>query len=241
MMFHKEGMFMIYVMSDIHGMYDKYIEMLKTIHFTDEDILYIIGDVIDRGQGSIRILQDMMNRFHVFPLFGNHELMAMRCLPAFIQETVESIFESLDDDKMLDLYEWIQNGGYPTLLQFQQLSPLEKEDIIDYLMEFTAYEEVEVNGQYFLLVHAGLGNHSESIQLEDHSVDDFVWERPDYEIPYFKDSNHYMIVGHTPTLSITGKPEIYHHNQYIVMDCGACFETGKLACLCLDTTEEFYV
>lgn len=26
-----------------------------------------------------------------------------------------------------------------------------------------------------------------------------------------------------------------------VIDCGACFNGGKLACLCLDTLEEFYV
>ena len=28
---------MIYVMSDIHGKYDKYIQMLKQIHFSEKD------------------------------------------------------------------------------------------------------------------------------------------------------------------------------------------------------------
>lgn len=40
---------MIYVMSDIHGCYEQFMIMLKKIHFTDTDILYILGDVIDRG------------------------------------------------------------------------------------------------------------------------------------------------------------------------------------------------
>lgn len=232
---------MIYVMSDIHGMYEKYIEMLMTIQLSDEDTLYILRDMIDRGEDSIRILQDMMMRSNIYPLFGNHELMAIRCLPILTQGSIESIFDSLDDDTILKLYEWMFNAGYPTMQAFQRLSKQEQEDIMNYLMESTAYEEVRLNGKYFLLVHAGLGNYSEDKQLEEYNVDDFVWERPNYEKQCFKDSNQYMIVGHTPTLSATGKPEIYHHNQYIMIDCGACFETGKLACLCLDTMEEFYV
>ena len=40
---------MIYVMSDIHGMYDKYIEMMDLIDLKETDTLYILGDIIDRG------------------------------------------------------------------------------------------------------------------------------------------------------------------------------------------------
>lgn len=39
----------IYCMSDIHGELDKFERMLDLIHFSDEDHLYILGDVIDRG------------------------------------------------------------------------------------------------------------------------------------------------------------------------------------------------
>ena len=38
---------MIYVMSDLHGCYDKYERMLKKISFSKDDILYILGDVVD--------------------------------------------------------------------------------------------------------------------------------------------------------------------------------------------------
>ena len=40
---------MIYVMSDIHGCYEKYRQMLDLIRFCEEDTLYILGDVVDRG------------------------------------------------------------------------------------------------------------------------------------------------------------------------------------------------
>ena len=34
---------MIYVMSDIHGMYEKYEKMLKQIDFSEKDTLYVLG------------------------------------------------------------------------------------------------------------------------------------------------------------------------------------------------------
>lgn len=38
---------MIYVMSDIHGEYDKFKEVLKQINLQKEDLLYVLGDVVD--------------------------------------------------------------------------------------------------------------------------------------------------------------------------------------------------
>ena len=57
-----------YVISDIHGCYNEYITALKTINFSDNDILYILGDCIDRGYASIKVLQDMMFRPNVIPI-----------------------------------------------------------------------------------------------------------------------------------------------------------------------------
>ena len=37
---------MIYVMSDIHGMYDKYIEMMDLIDLKENDTLYVLGSVM---------------------------------------------------------------------------------------------------------------------------------------------------------------------------------------------------
>ena len=51
---------MKYVMSDIHGNFDKYIEMLNLINFTEEDELYILGDIFDRGSNPLDILEHIM-------------------------------------------------------------------------------------------------------------------------------------------------------------------------------------
>lgn len=44
---------MKYVVSDIHGCYDKYRELLKVLALSYDDTLYILGDVIDRGSGGV--------------------------------------------------------------------------------------------------------------------------------------------------------------------------------------------
>ena len=62
---------MIYICSDIHGNYEKYRALLEKISFRDEDALYILGDVFDRGPAGLRVLRDMINRPHVVPLLGN--------------------------------------------------------------------------------------------------------------------------------------------------------------------------
>ena len=38
---------MTYVISDIHGCFDRYEKMLEEIEFSDEDTLYVLGDVLD--------------------------------------------------------------------------------------------------------------------------------------------------------------------------------------------------
>ena len=43
----------------------------------------------------------------------------------------------------------------------------------------------------------------------------------------------------TDTLYILGY--IFRHNNHIAIDCGACFPEGRLAAICLDTDEEYYI
>lgn len=62
---------MVYAVSDLHGdliMYNHIVNQLK-----EDDTLYIVGDIIDRGNSGIAILQDVMKRPNVELLLGNHE------------------------------------------------------------------------------------------------------------------------------------------------------------------------
>ena len=38
-----------YVISDIHGEYERFMELLEEIELKDTDTLYVLGDVLDRG------------------------------------------------------------------------------------------------------------------------------------------------------------------------------------------------
>ena len=62
-----------YVMSDLHGCYDKFIEMLNLIDFKESDELYILGDIFDRGPNPLGILDYVIGHKNIYLLKGNHE------------------------------------------------------------------------------------------------------------------------------------------------------------------------
>ncbi|MBQ7821900.1 MAG: metallophosphoesterase [Clostridia bacterium] len=233
---------MTYVISDIHGEYEKYIAMLDKIKLKDSDTLYVLGDVVDRGDKPIDILQDMMSRSNVFPIVGNHELMALDLLQKLSVEITENNYDThIDEELMEDLLQWQFNGGETTITQYHALLPEEREYILEYLEEFVPYELVKVGNRKFLLVHSGLGNYSPDKELDEYTLQELTYIRPDYDQKYIDEDDFFIISGHTPTLVITGKAEIYKSNNNICIDCGATFEGGRLACICLDTMEEFYI
>ena len=228
-----------YVMADLHGEYEKYIKMLETIKLGDEDVLYIIGDVIDRGPEPIKILKDLSMRDNVFPILGNHELVARMVLRKLLVDITEYNAEThIDAETLGMLMEWNANGGEITLEQFQRLPLEERYDLLDYLDEFAPYEFVDIGSKTFFLVHSGLGNFEPGKKLSAYTLDDLTFSRPDYGIRYFDDDSIYVVSGHTPTLAITGQPAVYYNGNNIVIDCGAAYG-GRLACLRLDDMKEF--
>jgi len=103
---------------------------------------------------------------------------------------------------------------------------------------------VEVGGRSFVLTHAGLEQFAPDKPLEDYELTDFLFGRPAPESVYWPDRT--LIFGHTPTRLLweaAGEPsrdDIFYGKGFIDLDCGCGFG-GRLACLCLDTMEEFYV
>lgn len=239
-----------YVISDIHGEYNKFIHMLDKINLSDEDTLYILGDVVDRGPDPIKVLLKLMEMPNVIPLIGNHEVMALDCLDFLCQEITEDAIENMTPKQIMNILNWHYNGSITTMTQFRLQDNETRQEIIEYIKDFEAYAEVTVKcsddtEKTFLLVHAGLGGYAPDKKIEDYSLNDIVWERPDYSKPYYPDRKNFVVLtGHTPTQAIEGNPKpgyIYRENNIIDIDCGACFEGGRLAAICLETDEEFYV
>ena len=229
-----------YVISDIHGEYEKFIQLLKKISFREDDTLYILGDVLDRGAHPIQVLLEMMKYPNIIPIIGNHELMAMMCLPFLNSEIEESSIAKLDAKMMAAILNWQENGSDTTLNEFRKLDKETRQMVIDYLGEFIAYEELYIGGKEFVLVHGGLDHFEPNKDLDEYSIYDLVWCRPDYNRMYYPDK--YLVTGHTPTqlISSTNPGCIYQKNNHIAIDCGATFG-GRLAAYCFETGEEFYV
>lgn len=230
-----------YVMSDIHGQYEMFMDVLDQIQLKEEDTLYVLGDVLDRGPHPVKVLRKLMEMPNVVCIVGNHELMAMECLEFLMQEVTEESIEELDERALDNLVVWQINGSQPTIDEFRALSKEMRQEVVGYIKDFSLYEEVEVDGTEYLLVHAGLGNYEPGKDIEEYSLHDLVWERADYKVQYFEDA--YVVSGHTPTQMIRENDRpgyIYKKNHHIAIDCGSHIDGGRLACICLDTGEEFY-
>lgn len=220
---------MKYVMSDLHGCYDKFIEMLELIKFSDEDELYILGDIFDRGDKVIEIIDYVLGHKNIHLLKGNHE--------KFFEEYFESGDASL----------WYYNGGETSLAGINQRGYEFEYQLYRYIRNLPIIKVVD----NFILVHAGLylpKNYNELsleelLELQEEDIN--LWTRDNiYSDVKFKD--YTIVCGHNVVQSITNNYEdvkILHREGQIFIDCGCCFPkaNGKLACLRLDDLNEYYV
>ena len=235
---------MHYIISDLHGHYDKYRVILDAIQFKSTDTLYILGDVIDRGPDGCKILLDMMGRPNVIPILGNHEFTAAMCLPWLLEKVTDQSLDTLSEVQIAALSEWIANGGSPTLQELKRLTQGEREDILEYIREMDLYAEVEAGGRSFVLTHAGLDHFAPEKPLGAYELMDFLFARPNLNTEFYRDK--YLVYGHTPTRLLRQQAgeapadDIIRWGTQIAVDCG-CGYGGRLGCLCLDTLEEFYV
>ncbi len=233
---------MRYIISDIHGCYAEYKEMLDRIDLSEEDELYILGDAMDRGPEPIKVMQDIMLRPNVTYIIGNHDYMMYECMKELTVEITEETIDSLSAECIWLYSVWMQNGGEVTAKQFGKLSREEQQDMLAYLEESETYEVVENDGKKFILVHAGLDNFSEDKPLEDYDIYELIEDRPDYSKRYYSDKNTYVVTGHTPTCYVNrnGEMRVYQENGHIAIDCGCVFG-GRLAAYCIETGETVYV
>ena len=123
---------------------------------------------------------------------------------------------------------------------FKALDEDMKEGILEYLSDLSLYEEVEVKGRKYLLVHAGIADFDEDTPLEDYMPEDFIREAMDPDRKYFEDVT--VIAGHVPTYTLpeAERGKIYHGEYGILVDCGAAFDEAP-GCLCLENGKEYYV
>lgn len=139
----------IYCMSDIHGRRREFFEMLDKIGFSDDDELWILGDIIDRGAESAEMLVWAVDEApaNVHFLLGNHEDMAY----SVIARDPEGL--RMNPEKDL----WFSQHGVQTAKRLKEVTDAawRASKLVAWLENLELFHYLEVGGKPFMLVHAG--------------------------------------------------------------------------------------
>lgn len=210
-----------FVVADLHGngkIYDSvmnYINNYKNI--MDEDVtLYILGDLIDRGQDSARMLVDVYDKvkygdnINIEYLAGNHE---------FLMYDASLDMRNGYFDPWCD---WFigSNGGWYTNMGLKKIvTNLERQDIINFVSNLKIYHKCSemINNKNIVLVHGKcpdtvLDNCEFVIRDNNKLVFETLFSRDYYFHRYIKERgnpDYFSIIGHT----IVDTPTGYFYNS----------------------------
>lgn len=216
-----------YVISDIHGEYNKFLEMLDKISFSDADTMYIIGDMIDRGKNSFEVVKHIMASPNMIAIKGNHEEMLMYAVNKYgIKGSIAT--SMLNGTDTFTTYKKFRKMFYKDIEEYRR--------VYRFLNTLPIYKYITVNNNDFLLVHAGI----RSSRIEENTEDDMLWIREEF-IQNPETFPFVVVFGHTPTSYIGEPGKIWKRDDRIGIDCGACFSDGTMACMRLDDFKEYYV
>ena len=236
---------MIYVMSDLHGDLQKLKKMLKKIKFDPtRDKIIIDGDIMDRGGDDLNIYKFLTPYIRdgvVTVLLGNHEYFCLQYLRNEISE-----------------HTWIAFGAEPsTVNAIKKLNEEDRSRFYEYLDNLPYYIELEVDDKIFVITHSGL--HADHLVYKKGKIDvvtsieeamkqmprDFLISIDIHHLPASQKKmfDRHLLVGHVPVINLGSKNNhIVRIPYYTCIDGGVGKGIGgSLACLCLDTEEEFYV
>lgn len=191
----------VYVFSDIHGHLAPLKRAFDQIDLTDDDRIYCLGDMIDRGPDPVGVIKFVRSLPNVTVLQGNHEdLMLAYATHPFNEEHAMN---------------WRINGGTVTASQFAEMDPDEIDDILAWIRSLPRWAYTQVNKRFYIFVHAGIRPHvietpknwtDESIRtfMEAQEDEDLVWIREDFwseptGLIGEDGKGPIVVAGHTPT------------------------------------------
>ena len=175
-----------FIAGDLHGEFEILEVVLSKLGFNyDIDRLFCVGDLIDRGPQSHRIVE-FLNYDWFYSIAGNHEWMLYNC----------------HADKKLSTSLWFPNGGD----WWKHVSRTDKHDIVETVEEnLSALITIETKDKCYGLVHALVypfycwSEFSQKIQNDQCLQQWALWER-DFEALSGKTvaGVDMIFCGHTP-------------------------------------------
>lgn len=260
-----------YVMSDIHGCYDEFQQMLEKIHFSDRDLLICAGDYIDRGTKNYEMMSWIGNApKNVIFVRGNHDeefltnirIMKYVCDKAELDEnSIEDSgtlykavqkFAEQNNNKFFDYYGTIGKLINEELVSFALLCDWAK--IVEKMPYFY---KININKRTCIVVHAGYIESLDRVDTEEsyESVEDFYLYARDDAYMCGGVEHGMIIAGHMPTIKYEEFPynngsvyRMYDENLDCIfydIDCGCVMgsvqENARLACIRLEDEKIYYV
>ena len=233
---------MIYVTADLHGIHpQEFRSMLERTGFGEDDFLFVLGDVIDRGRHGIDLLLWLMEQTNIQFIRGNHEDMMLSC--AFVtQDLTQENLDALGEDELKRLAHWRANGGKPTMEGLHRLLKQDPERVallLEYLQDAPHYEELKVAGRQYILCHSGIRDFDPDAPIETCTPFQLTWCRPELEQRFYEGKR--MIFGHTPTLLYGDayKGRAVRTDTWTNIDTGAAYGLKPML-LRLEDEKEFY-
>lgn len=204
-----------FAISDIHGNYKTFKKLLKKIGFSKFDELYLLGDIVNRGKNSAKILDYIINLkksgHKILLLRGNHEQLLLNSKD---KKNLIFILENYFSVDLLNKENKIKNK-YLNLIEDSEF-----------------YVELDDK----ILVHAGLNLKDENI-FENKKF--MLYSR--YIPKKTKNLNGKKLIhGHVPKKLRGIRKSIIKDSQIICIDNGCIYGTsvkglGNLICLELNS------
>ena len=241
-----------YVISDIHGCFDEFQQILSKINMSGDDRLILAGDYIDRGSKSLEMLRWLENKPDNITLIkGNHDAEFVEYVRLLEQidkkNDLRTDLDSNEDLRMLlDSIRYMFKQKSPVgLLYFDYYGTvtdlitnkgvtlremLKWADMID---KWPYYERFEAVGRDCVVVHAGFCN-EESLQKSRYDrLEEFCIYAREELLDIGGVENGMIIFGHTPTIAddsiYFNSGKVYkHHNKkkdciFYDIDCGCAY------------------
>lgn len=218
---------MRFVIGDIHGQYGALKDCLTRIKFDyNNDNLISLGDLVDRGNYSFEVVQELLKIQHLILIRGNHD--------AGFLGWIES-----------GKYDWWQSYCSPTLTSYQinlNLSeyPLPKEIPQSHIV-LLKNAKCLVQIDDFVFVHGGF---DPSKPVKNQNEELFYWNRDlantcaENKPVSLMTGISKIFIGHTPTIQF-GKSKPMFSQDIVNMDTGAGYPQGKLTIMNLDTFQYY--
>ncbi len=259
-----------YVMSDLHGCFDAFMEMLDLIQFSDDDQLIIAGDYVDRGSQQLEMLRWIQKApDNVLLIKGNHDVEFAENIQLIqlMANQLKVDISKLKGEKLLEFYRIVKEqlhasmfdyyGTIDTLLMNDILSFQDFQEWKQLIDQMPYYFKTRINGRSHIIVHAGypaVSGRDRSLYGYGSREEFYIYARSD-AILHSGLKNVTVAAGHTPTIAEgiqfnAGRIYRYYDREndyeYFDVDCGCVyrfsrFRQGNLACLRLEDREEFYI